>query len=848
MKEQDINQLAINLNLDLAFLRAIFNRFKPENETEFIKIVNDISELKNEVDTDDTQDLIDFYEFRKAEQEKIQEKIKKGETAGEQKTAIADLNKSETINEGSYKKNFGDVNNPEIAGVGIGGRVSVVDEMLGKESPITQAYANYNPDIEPTTGGRNWGTDFRSSVGTEIKNIFNSDLEVVRVADGYGKGSLGNRDNDGFGNQIVVRRKDTGEVLDIAHLEKGINYKPGDIIKSGDVIAKTGESGNSSGPHVSIEAYDQNGTIKDISNLNPIGDKSIVSYDDKNEPVYQRTSTGIEKLKPEYLDKNRLSPQLEPSENDKLIQKVAQPTTQPTVQPTAQPTIQPIGQQTVQPIATQAGQIAPAPTINQPTPTISPAVTPTIAPIQEKPVLPTPTPGTKQGQLNVADENQINQIVSKLPEGQKEAAKKAIPYIAQALDNEGILTPEVLAYAISTVGHESSFVPKEEILAQRGVNPRNDYIANLQANYEGGQQYRGRGYIQLTHQGNYKKFGDRIGEDLVSNPDRLLDPEVSAKVLAAYFKDNGVANAVESDDLITARKLIQGSGAVNPQFIKNTRDIANESKSLSQVIKDTKAVLPKEAINPETELEKVTTNARLLQGKPVVEQQEPENIFQVFGKNKAETNKNLLDYFANAKTYQDTQQNTQQAIQNQAEQTQQTINRIGQQSVGAKNIASNAANLTSRSILKPQAAKTSTVKPSTRASTVKTSPTRSTQTASTSRVTPAAKAVSAQKAIKSAVKSTPKSVVKQVAKTPVKSYATAAKSYTPAKTVTKSYSTPAKSYSTAKNYSTAAKSSKPAAKKSTLSKVVGGIKKWLRIGGGGHIPNKGSFYNDFNRR
>lgn len=52
----------------------------------------------------------------------------------------------------------------------------------------------------------------------------------------------------------------------------------------------------------------------------------------------------------------------------------------------------------------------------------------------------------------------------------------------------------------------------------------------------GGSKYRGRGFIQLTGRENYKKIGDMIDEDLVNNPQLMLDPKIAAKATAAYFK------------------------------------------------------------------------------------------------------------------------------------------------------------------------------------------------------------------------------------------------------------------------------------------------------------------------
>ena len=53
-----------------------------------------------------------------------------------------------------------------------------------------------------------------------------------------------------------------------------------------------------------------------------------------------------------------------------------------------------------------------------------------------------------------------------------------------------------------------------------------------------GFKYRGRGYNGLTFKANYKRMGDLIGMDLVSNPDLVNNPNVAAKVLAVFYKDN----------------------------------------------------------------------------------------------------------------------------------------------------------------------------------------------------------------------------------------------------------------------------------------------------------------------
>jgi len=50
-----------------------------------------------------------------------------------------------------------------------------------------------------------------------------------------------------------------------------------------------------------------------------------------------------------------------------------------------------------------------------------------------------------------------------------------------------------------------------------------------------GWKYVGRGLNGLTGKDNYRRYGNIIGVDLVSNPEQLEDPRISAKVAIAFF-------------------------------------------------------------------------------------------------------------------------------------------------------------------------------------------------------------------------------------------------------------------------------------------------------------------------
>jgi murein DD-endopeptidase MepM/ murein hydrolase activator NlpD len=104
-----------------------------------------------------------------------------------------------------------------------------------KDGKITCAYKKR---------GRMWsrgyhsGVDFAVPVGTK----------VLAVADGKVANANWGR---AYGVQIVEALED-GTFFIYAHLSKSL-VKPGDKISKGQVIGKSGNTGNSSGPHLHVE-------------------------------------------------------------------------------------------------------------------------------------------------------------------------------------------------------------------------------------------------------------------------------------------------------------------------------------------------------------------------------------------------------------------------------------------------------------------------------------------------------------------------------------------------------------------------------------------------------------------
>lgn len=153
--------------------------------------------------------------------------------------------------------------------------------------------------------------------------------------------------------------------------------------------------------------------------------------------------------------------------------------------------------------------------------------------------------------------------------------------ILDAFHIYGDENPKTLAYALATAYHETGarMRPVREGFAETDAMARN-IVAKLArkrgpksavAKYSQpvgsyGHVYYGRGHVQLTWMENYKETGSELGIDLVADPDRMLDPFISARVLIRGLIDgrwNGKGKGIGfylpkdgKDDLKNARRTV----------------------------------------------------------------------------------------------------------------------------------------------------------------------------------------------------------------------------------------------------------------------------------------------------
>ncbi|MGF7166981.1 putative chitinase [Pantoea sp. AN62] len=166
------------------------------------------------------------------------------------------------------------------------------------------------------------------------------------------------------------------------------------------------------------------------------------------------------------------------------------------------------------------------------------------------------------------------------------------PHIASSMAAFSITTPLRQAHFLAQTGHESAgFLKVEEGLnysenaltamfgkritpEQARAYGRNAmHTANqkmiasiIYSNRNGngnvdsgdGYRYRGRGLIQITGKANYAALVKQLGADVVADPDLLLGYRFAAMSAAAWWKNHGLNELADSDDVTRITRIING--------------------------------------------------------------------------------------------------------------------------------------------------------------------------------------------------------------------------------------------------------------------------------------------------
>jgi predicted chitinase len=125
-----------------------------------------------------------------------------------------------------------------------------------------------------------------------------------------------------------------------------------------------------------------------------------------------------------------------------------------------------------------------------------------------------------------------------------------------------VIDPRWIAYALATAFKETNRTMQPVREAYYLGEPRAETYRKTLRYYP----FYGRGYVQTTWEDNYRKFGKLLGIDLVTAPDRALEPVIAAQIMVkgmigGLFTGVGLARYFNNhtDDPVDARRIINGT-------------------------------------------------------------------------------------------------------------------------------------------------------------------------------------------------------------------------------------------------------------------------------------------------
>lgn len=153
-------------------------------------------------------------------------------------------------------------------------------------------------------------------------------------------------------------------------------------------------------------------------------------------------------------------------------------------------------------------------------------------------------------------------------------------FLLAAIEGSPLLLPQV-AYVLATTAHESAWTFKP--IVERGARSYfNKYEGRKTlGNTEKGDGYkfRGRGFPQLTGRKNYTLFSKLLFVDLVADPDRALEPEISYRIMREGMM-RGLFTGARLGAFVNARQ----TDYVNARTTVNGLDQAKHIAGIAQNI------------------------------------------------------------------------------------------------------------------------------------------------------------------------------------------------------------------------------------------------------------------------
>jgi putative chitinase len=145
-----------------------------------------------------------------------------------------------------------------------------------------------------------------------------------------------------------------------------------------------------------------------------------------------------------------------------------------------------------------------------------------------------------------------------------QSAKDGIDALLIAWERYGDGDADKLAYILGTAFHESDrFKTMEEYASGAAYEGRTDLGNYIPGD---GKRFKGRGFVQVTGRKNYADWSQRLGIDLIANPERAAIREIAARIcvegmMLGTFTGKKLADYVNADnvDFKNARRTVNGT-------------------------------------------------------------------------------------------------------------------------------------------------------------------------------------------------------------------------------------------------------------------------------------------------
>ncbi len=162
-----------------------------------------------------------------------------------------------------------------------------------------------------------------------------------------------------------------------------------------------------------------------------------------------------------------------------------------------------------------------------------------------------------------------------------------VPTILEACNSLGVTELKQIALILAIAEFESAAGKFMTELSSGEIYEGRKDLGNEQPG--DGARFKGRGYLQMVGRRNYELLGEKLGIDLVNNPDLAAQTEVAAKILVLSLKD-GLFTGVTLSDALKDSSFAQAYQRLNRGSLRpsTAQTIAARANIYLRILEDNK--------------------------------------------------------------------------------------------------------------------------------------------------------------------------------------------------------------------------------------------------------------------